>query len=173
MNEVINNLLTRRSIRVFSDKKISKEDLETIIECARYAPSGMNRQLWKFTVVQNKEILAELAKAVREELSRDEGYNFYAPDVMILVSNERDNHLGEADCACALENIFLAAHSLGIGSVWINQFKGICDSENVRAVLNKVNLPQSHIIWGCAALGYAAGEPRAADKKTDVVEWIL
>lgn len=173
MNEVINNILTRRSIRKFSDRKIERSDLETIIDCARYAPSGMNRQLWRFTVVQNKEMIRKLAEVVGAELGRGADYNFYAPDTIILVSNERDNSLGEADCACALQNIFLGAHSLGIGSVWINQFKGICDNENIRAVLNEVNLPENHIIWGCAALGYADGEPRQADKKTDVVEWIM
>ena len=92
---------------------------------------------------------------------------------MILASNERDNQLGMQDCACALENIFLAAHSLGIGSVWINQLNGICDVPEIRFVLNELRLPENHIVLGMAALGYAAEPGRPANKREDVVEWIL
>lgn len=173
MNEVIKNIMSRRSIRAFEEKQISREDLEQIVDCGRNAPSGMNKQAWKFTVVQNKDMLNMLAKAVREELGRDESYDFYAPDVLILVSNERDNHLGEADCACALENMFLCANSLGLGSVWINQFKGICDKPNIRAVLQKIKMPEAHIVWGCAALGYQAAAPRPKEIKDNTVEWLL
>lgn len=173
MNEVLKNIQTRRSIRAFTDQKIEKDILEALVDAARYAPSGRNLQSWKFTVVQNPEMLEKLAKAIRAELKLDESYCFYHANVLILASNERDNHLGASDCACALENIFLAAHSLGVGSVWINQLNGICDAPGVRAVLNELNLPESHIVLGSAALGYAAAEARPAEKKTDVVEWVL
>lgn len=173
MNEVLNNIKTRRSIRSFSDKKIPREALEQIVEAGRYAPSAMNRQLCRFTVVQNPVMIEKLAAAIRQELNRDSSYNFYAPNVMLLVSNERSNPHGIEDCACALENIFLAAHALGIGSVWINQLKGICDTPDIRAVLNEMHLPENHIVLGMAALGYTAEPPKEAIKRTDVVEWIL
>ena len=93
--------------------------------------------------------------------------------MLILASNERDNPHGVEDCACALENVFLAAHALGIGSVWINQLKGICDRPKVRALLTRMHLPESHIVLGCAALGYAARPAPPALKKRNVVEWVL
>lgn len=55
--DAIENLMTRRSVRRFTDRRISLEDLETITNAARMAPSGMNRQLWKFTVLKNKELM--------------------------------------------------------------------------------------------------------------------
>lgn len=171
--EVLEAIKTRRSIRAFTDRKISREDLEIIAEAAIYAPSAMNRQSWKFTVVQDKARIEALAAAIRKELGRDEDYNFYRPDVMILASNERDNHNGAEDCACALENIFLAAHALGIGSVWINQLKGICDVPDVRAVLRELKLPENHIVLGMAALGYPAAPPKQVAKNHSVVEWIF
>ena len=173
MNEVLNNIKTRRSIRSITDQKIPKEALEQIVEAGRYAPSAMNRQLCRFTVVQDPVMIEKLAAAIRKELNRDSSYNFYAPNVMLLVSNERSNPHGIEDCACALENIFLAAHVLGIGSVWINQLKGICDTPGIRAVLNEMRLPEDHIVLGMAALGYPAEPPKEAVKRTDVVEWIL
>lgn len=172
--DAIKCLLERRSIRSFTDQKIAREDLETIVKAAYHAPSGMNRQLWQFTVVQNREIIDNLAKCVRENLGRDEGYCFYKPDTVILCSNNRDNHLGLEDCAVAMENIFLAAHALGIGSVWINQFKGICDDPAVRAELDKIGVPADHLVYGMAALGYAAADAvRNFEKNPNVVKWVM
>ena len=59
----------------------------------------------------------------------------YNPQVLLVPSNERENPHGMEDNACALENIFLAAHSFGIGSVWINQLRDICEEEEVRDIL--------------------------------------
>ncbi len=171
--DAMENLMTRRSIRAFAKKKIPREALEQIVKAARYAPSGMNKQLWRFTVVQDPATLDALAAVVRDEAARDPDYHFYHADVLILASNERDNPHGVEDCACALENMFLAAHALGIGSVWINQFKGICDRPRVRELLCRLHLPENHIVLGCAALGYAAQPAPPALKKQQVVEWVL
>ena len=173
MNEVLEAIKTRRSIRAFTDKKISREDLELLTDAARYAPSGLNRQSWQFTVVQNTQMLEKLAKVIREELNRGADYNFYGANALILASNDRGNPLGMQDCACALENIFLAAHSLGLGSVWINQLNGICDVPSSRAVLSELDVPESHLVFGMAALGYPAEAGRPANKKADVIKWVL
>ena len=63
------------------------------------------------------------------------------------------------DCACAMQNIFLAAKSLGIGSCWINQLGQTYDDPEVRAFLTKLSIPENHRVYGCAALGYAAAAP--------------
>lgn len=154
MNEVLKNILTRRSVRSFKPEQIKDEELDKILQAGIYAPSGMNRQSWQFTVIQNKEKIELLAKVIREALGRDESYNFYLPVTLILLSNDRDNSNGLADCSCALENIFLMANSLGIGSCWINQLKNICDEIEVRNLLNSFEIPSNHIVWGMAALGY-------------------
>lgn len=174
MNEVINNIYTRRSVRAFAEKKISKEDLEIIADVARYAPSGMNRQEWKFTVVQNKDLIKALAKVITEELDRGPDYNFYGADTLIITTSPREAKYATEDCACALQNMFLAAHSLGIGSVWINQLKGICDVPEIRDVLRKINIPEDHICNGIAALGYAKDENKGkVEKKENNIEYFL
>ena len=89
MNEVIKNILGRRSVRKFTDREISKDDLEQIVTAGIHAPSGMNKQLWHFSVVKNKDLIDSLAKAIGEILGRD-GYDFYRPTALILVSNDRD-----------------------------------------------------------------------------------
>ncbi|HIR40474.1 MAG TPA: nitroreductase family protein, partial [Candidatus Egerieicola pullicola] len=135
MNATMETILHRRSIRSFLDKPIPKPVLEEIVLAGQYAPSAMNRQTWHFTVLQNQEKIQSLAKAIAKELDMGEEYCFYRPAALILVSAPKDNHNGMADCACALENIFLAAWSMEVGSVWINQLKDICDRPAIREML--------------------------------------
>lgn len=172
MNEVLQNILTRRSVRGFKEEQIKDEELDLILQAGIYAPSGMNKQSWQFTVVQNKEKIDLLAKVVREALGRDAGYNFYAPPTLIMLSNEKDNSNGLADCACALENIFLMANSLGIGSCWINQLKTICDVKEIREVLTSFGIPENHIVWGMASIGYPTNVPKINEKKDGVIKFV-
>lgn len=65
-----------------------------------------------------------------------------------------------------------AAHSLGIGSVWINQLRGICDEPEIRAILREWKIPDDHVIYGLAALGYAASEPSQDVEKRGIVNII-
>ena len=76
------------------------------------------------------------------------------------------------DNACALENIFLAAHSFGIGSVWINQMRDLCQESEVREILNSWDIPRSHKVFGMAALGYAAASENKEVKKTGEVHFV-
>lgn len=165
MNTVIENILTRRSVRAFRSQPLSDEDLNQILQAAAYAPSGMNKQTWIFTAVTNKNIIRNLAEAIASELGR-ENYDMYSPEVLIIPSNLRESPWGKEDNACALENIFLAAHSLGIGSVWINQLQGICDRPVIRSILDELEIPSDHIVYGMAALGYPADAPKKEVIKT-------
>ena len=164
VNPVIESLLTRRSIRSFSQKKISRQDLDLILKAGIYAPSGMNRQTMRLTAVTDAEKIQKLAHITGEKLERKD-YGFYNANVIIIPSNERGSRWGMEDNACALENIFLAAHSLGIGSVWINQLRDICDEPEIRRLLREWQIPDEHVIYGIAALGYADGKPPLAEKK--------
>lgn len=169
MNTVIENLLTRRSCRSFTDTPIPRETLEEILKTAVYAPSGMGLQTWQFTAITDPAKIQDLACLIGAQLGR-EGYDFYSPQVLIITSNERDSRFGREDNACALENIFLAAHSCGIGSVWINQMQGISDIAPIRAKLSEFAVPDSHIVFGMAALGYPAGELSREVKKKGIIK---
>ena len=118
MNQTLENILTRRSTRKFLNKPIPEEEMELLVQAALHAPSGRGLQTWQFTVVRKRENIDRLAAAIAKELNR-EGYDMYRPQALIIPSNLKESPCGKEDDACALENIFLAAHSLGIGSVWI------------------------------------------------------
>ena len=154
MNETMKTILERRSVRSFSSEPVAEEILKDLADAAMHAPSGMCRKTWKFTVVMNQEIIKRLAKVIEKVLDRP-GYDMYKPVALIIPSNERDSKYGREDNACALQNIFLAAESYGVGSVWINQLTGICDTPEVREILNEMEIPENHIVYGLAALGFA------------------
>lgn len=154
MNETMQAILNRRSIRSYMEKPIPEDELEQIVKAALYAPSGKNLQTWRFTVVTDKEKIQKLATLVGEKLGR-ENYDMYNPQVLIIPSNDKASPYGKEDNACAMENIFLAAQSFGIGSVWINQVRAVCEDPEVRILLDAWEIPANHEIFGIAALGYA------------------
>ncbi len=166
MNEVIKNIKSRRSVRKFADKKIDDNILNEIITAGLYAPSAMNTQQWQLTVVKNKKMLEKLQKAIAAALDRPDYHRFYNAPVFIIVTVPEDYRHGAVDTACVLQNIFLAAHSLGVGSVWINQLRDCCNNAEVRAVMTEAGIPENHVCFGCAAIGYADCElPSARDNK--------
>ncbi|MBO7710830.1 MAG: nitroreductase [Lachnospiraceae bacterium] len=153
MNAVMEAILSRRSIRKFKTDPVPEEILQDVAQAGLHAPSGMGKKTWHFVVLTNRELIDELAEAIRLELGRDQ-YDMYRPSALVIPSNLRDNPHGKEDNACALENIFLAAHSYGVGSVWINQLQGICDSQRIRPILDRIGVPSDHVVYGMAALGY-------------------
>ena len=153
MNETMQTILTRRSVRNFTNEPISEDILTNLVDAAMHAPSGMCRKTWKFTVISNKEIIKKLAETIKKVTNR-EVYDMYNPTAIIIPSNDRESAWGRDDNACALQNIFLAAHSFGVGSVWLNQLSNICDEREVRTILTELEIPENHIVYGFAALGY-------------------
>ena len=119
-----------------------------------------------------------IVRLIRTALIRYEGRQlnedyccYYDAPVLVIASNE-PTRTGGMDCACALQNMFLAAHSLGIASCWINQLSYTCDAPEVRAYLKRLGVPTVHKVYGCAALGYNGGkEPAAHPRKEGLVSY--
>ena len=147
-NEVLENIKARRSVRAYTTQQVAEEDLLTILEAGTYAPSGMHLETWHFTAIQNTEKLEELN-------ARNQTYCcYYHAPTLVIVSNEPTQWWAGMDCACAIENMFLAARSLGIGSCWINQLGTTCDAPEVREFITSLGVPENHKVYGCVALGY-------------------
>lgn len=163
MNETIKNIIERRSIRNFNQKKIKREDLELIVECAIHSPSARGLDTYRFIVINNDEMIDELIKIMRKLLN-DDNYTMYHPKALIIPTNKKDNPYAIEDNACALENIFIAAKSLDIGSVWINQLRNYNDTQELRDYLSKFNVDDTMMVTGIAALGYTDEKPKAKNR---------
>ena len=192
MNDIIENILTRRSIRAFKEVQISEEDLNTILLAGSYAPNGMGMQSWKFTAIQSAVTLKKVNEAIRQTLltipvapethpyvvsliekAKDENADFlYHAPTYILVSNLKDNGNSMPDSALAIGNMMLAAHSLGIGSCWLNQLPGLTHMPLIRKLFIDLNIPGNHNVYGSVVMGYAAEQPKPAAPRKNVIHII-
>lgn len=177
-NEVLENIKARRSVRAYTAQQVEQEDLLAILEAATYAPSGMHLETWHFTALQDAGKLEELNERIKGAFAKSDdkhlqerGHSktyccYYHAPTLIIVSNESTQWWAGMDCACAIENMFLAARSLGIGSCWINQLGTTCDDPQVREFITSLGVPADHKVYGCVALGYA--DPKVPMKEKSV-----
>ena len=169
MSDLMKVIQSRRSTRAFESKLPPKEQIMQLVEAAEWAPSGMGKYLWHFTVVYNAEKSLRLARAVAEADNRSPEYNFYGAPVNIIISYKKDEHHAFVDGAAAMENLLLMATELGLGSCWINQIRECCDDPKVRAILTEYGVPEDHLVVCSAAIGYIAKETPAKPRKEGIV----
>lgn len=171
MSELMQIIKSRRSTRAFRSELPPKEQILKLTEAAEWAPSGMGKFLWHFTVVYSAEKSLKLARAVAEADNRGPDYNFYGAPVNIIISYKRDENHAFVDGAAAMENLMLMATELGLGSCWINQLRVTCDVPAVRALLTEYGVPEDHIVICSAAIGYIAKATPAKPRKEGVVSF--
>ena len=172
MNEVIRAMLERRSIRKFKPEVPKKEDLEQIIEAGLYAANGMGRQAAIVVAVTNREIIEKLSK-VNAEIWGKEGIDpFYGAPAILIVLAEKDWRNAAYDGSLVMGNLMLAAHSLGLGSIWINRAKQEFEMEEWKAWLKSIGVEGEWEGVGHCAVGFIDGDiPKAAPRKANRVFW--
>lgn len=161
MNEVIQTLRERRSIRRYRIEQIRDEDLREILEAGAYAASAKNRQSAYMVAVRDKETLTLLSRLNAEIWGTPDIDPFYgAPTVVVVLADPQATTADNADRdgALVMGNLMNAAWSLGVGSCWINRAKETFERPEGRELLKKWGLPQRLIGVGNCILGYAAGD---------------
>ncbi len=166
MNKTIEDIFSRRSIKKYSDRKVSSEDLKLIAEAGIWAPSGSNSQKTISVVIQDKQLYTRLERLNASVVGGDPDtrHNFYGADAVILVlADGRDSNC-VANGALVMENMMLAAHSLGLGSCWINRARETFETEEGRSLLREWGIDENYIGVGYCIIGYPEGDipqPRA------------
>ena len=164
-NEVLKTIRSRRSVRAYKRDAVPQELLREICEAGTYAPTGGGRQSPTIIAVTTEKYRNELVRLNAEVVGKDTDPYYGAP-VIILVLAEGTASTFVEDGSCVLENMMLAAASLGLGSVWIHREREIFDSEEGKALLRQWGLPQTLRGVGSIALGYAAAPaPAPAPRK--------
>ena len=158
MNETLQVLKTRRSIRKYKPEQIADVELNAILEAGTWAPTGMGLQSPLMVVVQDTETIAYLSKLNAEVMGRPDTDPFYgAPTVVIVLA---DSTIGNwmKDGSLVMGNLMNAAASMGIGSCWINRATEVFDKEEGKALLRRWGIDEKYRGVGNCILGYADGE---------------
>lgn len=183
MNQTIETILNRNSIRKYTTEQIKDDELNLLIECASKAPSGHNCQPWHFTVIQNKKFIDNMSTKCKELMAKSGidwvermGTNerlhlFHKAPTIIVVSSNMDTYSPYADCSAAIENMMLAAWSMGIGSCWIGLTSFLFEIEEE---VKKLNLPEGYKPLYTVTLGYPdpSREHKSPERNKDIVNYI-
>ncbi len=152
---LIDFILNRRSIRRYETKDIPEEVLRQILEAGRQAPSAANRQPICFVIVKDKVILKDLCDNLLTRFVK------YAPVAIIGCADTKSLLTGKwavVDATIAMQNMVIAAGTLGVGSCWI----GACDEEKVKEMLK---IPDKWKVVALITFGYPAEQPKPRKKK--------
>ena len=173
MNEIIKAMEERRSIRKFKPEMPKKEDLQQIVEAGLYAANGMGRQATITVAVTNKELRDKLSAINCKIGGWDEGVDpFYGAPAILIVLAEKDWRNRVYDGSLVMGNMMLAAHSLGLGSIWIHRAKEEFEMPEYQQLLKELGVEGEWEGIGHCVVGYIDGEmPEAAERKPNRVFW--
>jgi nitroreductase len=142
-NEVLRVISERRSIRGFKDTPVSKEQIDILIKAAMEAPSAKNLQPWHLIVITNKDIIAELNEA--SKIANKQMQNvFYGAPLVVIVSANMKVYYGFHDCGIAVQNMVLAAESIGLGSIILGKPRRAMLGECEDYYKKLLKIPETH-----------------------------
>ena len=176
--DALDAIITRRSTRNYKPDDVDQEKLDIIIETGRRAPCGGNTQTNHFFVIRSRDVIDDLIRLtetafakmeIREDTyaslkhsiaaSKKGGYVFcYNAPILIVTANRKDYGNNMADCACAIENMMIAANALDLGSCWINQLKWLNEEPELLEYMRGLGLKEDERVYGAVIIGYPASE---------------
>ena len=173
-NNVIEAILTRRTIRKYKPEPVNREVLEKIIECGVYAPSALNKQSWEIRVVETPELLNEIKDAlVAANPDEDPAVVrdcFREARTVLFIANDTTFQFSPIDCGIFSQNIMLSAYSLGVGSVCLG--RPLQFLKNCPEVLTKLDFSEGYSPIICVGLGYPDESPVAKPRDFSKVRYL-
>lgn len=165
--EAIKTILTRRSIRKYSGEPIPAEIIKELLNAGMHAPTARNYQPWHFVVVDEREMIDKLSEAHPHAKMLKEA------SLAILVCGDKNIQSEEGyimqDCSAATQNIMLAAHAHGLGSVWLGMYPR---EDRIREVSRVLNIPDHILPAALISIGYPAETKDAPDRyKEERIHW--
>jgi nitroreductase len=157
--DTLQAILTRKSIRKYTNADIELEKIDKILQAAMYAPSAGNAQPWHFILLTDRKFLDEIP----DFHPYSQMLKICKIAILVCADPELEKYKGRwmQDCSAATENILLAAHNLGLGAVWVGLHPV---QERIEGVKNLLALPENIIPFAIVPLGYPA-EKRKVDNR--------
>ncbi len=171
-NETVKVLMERRSIRKYKNEQIKDDELEAIIEAARYTASGHDYQPVKVVVVQDKATRDKLSQINAKILGAAADPFYNAPTVLVVLADKTSSTYVE-DGALVLGNLMNAAHAIGVDSCWINRARETFETEEGKALLKEWGIVGDYAGIGNCILGYREGEyPKAPARRGEFAVYV-
>ncbi|WP_338731486.1 nitroreductase family protein [Mangrovimonas cancribranchiae] len=176
---IMDNILTRRSIRKYTSQQVSTAKLEQIMKSAMYAPSANNKQPWEVRIVQNPELLEEINKRFidwaqgktlngRTNQYNEPGFSiFHDAPTLIVIARDKNNPYSNLDCGIILQNILLSAHALNLGTCPLGAMVPSMNSKKNKDILELLNIPEDYEVSVNVALGYPDEVPKAPKRNPE------
>lgn len=158
----IDDIMTRTSVRAYSDREVKPEQVDTLLRAAMAAPTAGNKQPWRFVVVNNRETLKTISEKFNSMTMADD-----AALAVVMCGDTNDTFPGDGrefwvqDVSAASENLLLAAHAMGLGAVWCGIYPV---QDRVRDFSDMLALPENIVPMACICIGYPEGETTPKDK---------
>ena len=177
-NEVINNIMARRSVRQYLDKPVEHDKLAAVVLAGINAPSGMNRQPWIIRVVEDQQLIADVNEVFKQEnpeqVKRDPNFkNMFrnAPNLICVCTPAKGG--GELDAGLLGENMMLAAQSLGLGTCCLGgPVRFLLTNEKCKFFLDRLDIPEDYKLNYIIAIGYPDEQPDAKPRDESKVKYI-
>ena len=171
---VIDNMMSRRSIRNYRQQAVPREVLNRIMECGINAPNGQNKQSWEVRIVENPELQAQIKAAMAATGNERAAGCFYNAPVWVFIAQDSAFPFSAYDCGLMAENMMLAANALGVGSVCLGSpVRFILDSPQKDAVLEMLGFSEGYELCLCISMGYPEGEkPEAKPRDMSKVKYV-
>lgn len=166
MNETLNTLKTRRSVRAYLPEQVKEEQLQQILEAGTYAATGKGMQSPIMVVVEDPDTIAYLSK-LNAAVMGTTSDPFYGAPTVIVVLADRERPTCVEDGSLVMGNLMNAAQAVGVNSCWIHRAREVFDSPEGKALLEKWGIHGDYVGVGHCILGYAKGQVPAAKPRKD------
>lgn len=176
MNDVIQAIQSRRSVRSYKEDMVPREILDQIIAAGTWAPTGLNRQAPIILAVTNRALrdrISALNKQILDTRGGGRGGDpFYGAPVVLVVLANRNMDTYINDGSLVMGNLMLAASTLGVSSCWVHRAKETFETEEGKAILRELGISEDYVGIGNCILGYANGDiPAPKPRKENYVVW--
>ena len=176
-NQVINTIMSRRSIRKYQPQAVEREKMDIILQCGINAPNGQNKQSWEIRVVDNPELLNAMKEAIAKghptmnpEMARG---CFRGAPTMVFLARDKSYDFSAYDCGLLAENMVLSAWSMGIGSVCLGSpVRFLTDNAECAPYIEKLGFSEGYELSLCVGFGYPDETPAAKPRDWNKIKYI-
>lgn len=176
-NQVVETIMTRRSVRQYKPQAVEREKMQTIVECGINAPNAMNKQPWEVRVVDNADYIngvTKLYKKANPKAAEDPAFKnmFRNAPTVVFIGHDTESESSPFDCGLLAENMMISAWSMGIGSCCLGSPARFMKTPEAAEYLQKLGFSEGYELLYCIGFGYPDEAPAAKPREAAKVKFV-